>query len=85
MSDKIYVGCPGCEVFNIKLFPNSEIVNNDKKLEVNINLENFLGGHSGATIQNGQANPIKWITHILNCLNLIKLIFKLWILKEVRQ
>ena len=65
-SDKIYVSCPGCEVFNIKMFPNSEIVNNDKKLEININLEDFKGGHSGATIQNGQANPIKWITHILN-------------------
>ena len=66
LSDKIYVSCPGCEVFNIKMYPNSEIVNNDKKFEVNINLENFKGGHSGATIQNGQANPIKWITHILN-------------------
>ena len=77
LSDKIYVGCPGCEVFNIKLFPNSEIVNNDKKLEVNINLENFLGGHSGATIQNGQANPIKWITHILNCLKSNKINFQI--------
>jgi dipeptidase D len=37
LSDKIYVCCPGCEVFNIKLFPESEIVNNNnKKIEVNI-------------------------------------------------
>ena len=34
LSDKIYVGCPGCEVFNIKLFPKSEIVDIDKKIEI---------------------------------------------------
>ena len=77
LSDKIYVSCPGCEVFNIKLFPESEIINIDKKLEVNINLENFLGGHSGATIQKGQANPIKWITHILNFLRLNKIKYQI--------
>ena len=77
LSDKIYVGCPGCEVFNIKLFPDSELVNNDKKIEVDINLENFQGGHSGATIQNGQANPIKWITHILNFVKSNKINFQI--------
>ena len=77
LSDKIYVSCPGCEVFNIKLFPESEIVNNDKKIEVTINLENFLGGHSGATIQKGQANPIKWITQILNFLKLNKINYQI--------
>ena len=74
-SDKIYVGCPGCEVFNIKLFPSSEVSENG--LEINIKLENFKGGHSGATIQNGQANPIKWITHILNTLKLNKIDFQI--------
>ena len=77
LSDKIYVGCPGCEVFNIKLFPNSEIVDINKKIEINLNLKGFLGGHSGATIQNGQANPIKWITHILNCFKLNKINFQI--------
>ena len=77
LSDKIYVSCPGCEVFNIKMHPNSEIINNDKKSEVNIILENFKGGHSGATIQNGQANPIKWITHILNDLKSNKINFQI--------
>ena len=81
LSDKIYVGCPGCEVFNIKLFPNSENVDIDKKMEVNINLDNFLGGHSGATIQKGQANPIKWITHILNSLKLNKINYQIMNLK----
>ena len=74
-SDKIYVGCPGCEVFNIKLFPSSEVSENG--LEINIKLENFKGGHSGGTIQNGQANPIKWITHILNTLKLNKIDFQI--------
>ena len=68
LSDKIYVSCPGCEVFNIKLFPNKEIINYKNKTIFEISLGNFMGGHSGATIQNGQANPIKWITHILNAL-----------------
>ena len=77
LSDKIYVGCPGCEVFNIKLFPNSEMVDINKKIEINLNLKGFLGGHSGATIQNGQANPIKWITHILNCFKLNKINFQI--------
>lgn len=27
-SDKIYVGCPGCESFNIKLFPTSDLLDN---------------------------------------------------------
>ena len=31
LSDKIYVSCPGCEVFNIKLFPNKEIINYKNK------------------------------------------------------
>ena len=35
LSDKIYVSCPGCEVFNIKLFPDSEQINNE------INYNNF--------------------------------------------
>ena len=77
LSDKIYVSCPGCEVFNIKLFPDSEQINNDKKIEVNINLQNFQGGHSGGTIQNGQANPIKWITHILNSLKKNKIKYQI--------
>ena len=82
LSDKIYVCCPGCEVFNIKLFPESEIVNNNnKKIEVNINLENFQGGHSGATIQNGQGNPIKWITQILNFLKLNKINYQIMNMK----
>ena len=74
-SDKIYVGCPGCEVFNIKLFPKIELIN--EGLEINIKLENFTGGHSGQTIQNGQGNPIKWITHILNTLKINKINFRL--------
>ena len=72
-SDKIYVSCPGCEVFNAKLFPSFEI--KKEGIEVTIKLENFTGGHSGATIQNGQGNPIKWITHILNNLKLNKIDF----------
>ena len=78
-SDKIYVGCPGCESFNIKLFPNSDLL--DKGLEINIKLENFKGVHSGATIHKGQANPIKWITHILNTLKLNKIDFQISIFK----
>jgi len=74
-SDKIFVGCPGCEVFNIKLFPSSELLN--KGLEVNVKLDNFQGGHSGGTIQKGQANPIKWITHILNSLKLNKIDYQI--------
>ena len=78
-SDKIFVGCPGCEIFNINLYPSFEMVN--KGLEINIKLENFKGGHSGKTIQNGQANPIKWITHILNNLKLNKIDFQLAFIK----
>ena len=78
-SEKIYVGCPGCEVFNIKLFPKSEKIN--KGIEINIKLENFSGGHSGQTIQNGQGNPIKWITHILNDLKLNKIDYKISYIK----
>ena len=75
-SEKIYVGCPGCEVFDIKLFPSSfEKIN--KGIEINIKLENFTGGHSGQTIQNGQGNPIKWITHIINTLKLNKINFQI--------
>ena len=77
LSDKIYVSSPGCEVFNIKMFPESETVNIDNKILVDINFENFQGGHSGATIQNGQANPIKWITHILNFLKLNKINYQI--------
>ena len=72
-SDKIYVSCPGCEVFNIKLFPSHEI--KKEGIEVKIKLENFTGGHSGATIHYGQGNPIKWISHILNNLKLNKIDF----------
>ena len=74
-SDKIYVGCPGCELFNIKLFPSFELIN--KGVEINIKLDNFSGGHSGGTIQNGQGNPIKWMTHILNNLKLNKINFQI--------
>ena len=74
-SDKIYVGCPGCELFNIKLFPSFELIN--KGVEINIKLENFSGGHSGGTIQNGQGNPIKWIAHILNSLKLNSINFQI--------
>ena len=80
LSDKIYVSCPGCEVFNIKLKPDVENVNNvgDKKFsEININLENFQGGHSGGTIHKGQANPIKWITHIFNSLKSNKINYQI--------
>jgi dipeptidase D len=78
-SDKIYVSCPGCEVFNIKLFPKYEIINNG--LGINIKLENFQGGHSGQTIQNGQGNPIKWITHILNTFKLNKIDYQISYIK----
>ena len=74
-SDKIYIGCPGCEVFDIKLFPSFELKNNG--IEINVKLENFQGGHSGQTIHYGQGNPIKWITHILNNLKLNKIDFQL--------
>ena len=74
-SDKIYVGCAGCELFTIKLYPNFEEIN--KGIEINIKLENFSGGHSGATIQKGQGNPIKWIAHILNSLKLNKINFQI--------
>jgi len=74
-SDRIYVGCAGCELFNIKLFPSFELIN--KGVEVNIKLDNFSGGHSGGTIQKGQGNPIKWITHILNNLKLNKINFQI--------
>ena len=74
-SDKIYVGCPGCELFNLKLFPSFEIIN--KGVEINIKLDNFSGGHSGGTIQKGQGNPIKWTTHILNNLKLAKIDFQI--------
>ena len=74
-SDRIYVGCAGCELFNIKLFPSFEKIN--KGIEINIKLDNFSGGHSGGTIQKGQGNPIKWITHILNNLKLNKINFQI--------
>ena len=74
-SDRIYVGCAGCELFNIKLFPSFEKIN--KGVEINIKLNNFSGGHSGGTIQKGQGNPIKWITHILNQLKLNKINFQI--------
>lgn len=74
-SDKIYVGCPGCEVFDIKLFPEIELIN--EGLEINIKLNNFIGGHSGNTIHHGQGNPIKWMTHILNSLKFNKINFQL--------
>ena len=74
-SDKIYVGCPGCELFKIKLFPCLELAN--KGIEINIKLSNFTGGHSGGTIIKGQGNPIKWITHILNSLKINKIDFKI--------
>ena len=78
-SEKIYVSCPGCEVFNIKLFPKFETINSG--LEINIKLENFQGGHSGQTIQNGQGNPIKWITHILNAFKLNKIDYQISYMK----
>ena len=74
-SDKIYVGCAGCELFNLKLFPKFELIN--KGIEITIKLDNFSSGHSGETIQKGQGNPIKWITHILNNLKLNKISFKI--------
>lgn len=54
-------------------------------LEIKIKLENFKGGHSGATIHKGQANPIKWITHILNTLKLNKIDFQINIFKGGKQ
>ena len=74
-SDRIYVGCAGCELFNIKLFPSFDLIN--EGLEIIIKLGNFKGGHSGGTIQNGQANSIKWITHILNTLKSNKINFRI--------
>ena len=74
-SDKIYVGCPGCELFNMKFFPCFELVN--KGVEINIKLDNFKGGHSAETIIKGQVNPIKWITKILNSLKTNKINFQI--------
>jgi len=54
-NDRIYVGCAGCELFNIKLFPSFELIN--KGVEVNMKLDNFSGGHSGGTIKKGKVTP----------------------------
>jgi dipeptidase D len=78
-SDKIYVGCPGCEKFDVKLHPTFELIDKDieNKIEVVIKLDNFRGGHSGNTIHQGQANPIKWIAHILNVLKSKKIEYQI--------
>ena len=75
--DKVYVGCPGCELLKGYLYPEIEKINLENKKIVSLDFSNFTGGHSGATIQNGQANPIKWISYILNSLKLNEINF--WI------
>ena len=65
--DKIYVGSSGGIMYRSETDLHLEELKTSKK-GLTIDLSKFSGGHSGATIQRGQGNPIKWVSQILSAL-----------------
>lgn len=66
--EELLIGCASAKVFDFEMSCNKEILKEEYKL-IRIEMDGFIGGHSGNDISKNRGNPIQEIGKLISILN----------------
>lgn len=66
--EELLIGCASAKVFDFEILCNKEEINEEYRL-IRIEIDGFMGGHSGSDISKNRGNPIEEMGNLLFILN----------------